>query len=117
VTWLGRQAGWLEGTAFPTWKGNSVLTSHVYDANGLPGPFVNLQKLKYGDKIIIHAYGEIYTYEVRTNSIVAPDSSIALRHEEKAWLTLITCKEYDEKADKYKKRVVVRAVLVSVEKE
>ncbi|HEX5840188.1 MAG TPA: isopeptide-forming domain-containing fimbrial protein, partial [Anaerolineales bacterium] len=49
VSWLGDQAGWLEGSAFPSWKGNSVLTSHVYLANGLPGPFVNLNKLTYGD--------------------------------------------------------------------
>ena len=28
LTWLGGQAGWLQGTAFPTWEGNSVLTGH-----------------------------------------------------------------------------------------
>jgi len=115
VTWLGKQAGWLEGTAFPSWSGNSVLTGHVYDANGLPGPFVNLGKLKYGDKIIVHAYGQKYTFEVRTNQTVAPDDTSALKHEEKSWLTLVTCKEYDEKTNTYKKRAIVRAVLVSVD--
>ncbi|MEO8357955.1 MAG: sortase, partial [Chloroflexota bacterium] len=115
VTWLGKQAGWLEGTAFPSWNGNSVLTSHVYDSNGLPGPFVILGKLKYGDKIIIHADGQAYTFEVRTNQIVAPNDTSVLKHEEKPWLTLVTCKEYDEKTNTYRKRVVVRAVLVSVE--
>jgi len=25
VSWLGNDAGWLNGTAFPTWSGNSVL--------------------------------------------------------------------------------------------
>jgi LPXTG-site transpeptidase (sortase) family protein len=107
----------LEGSAFPTWKGNSVLTSHVYDSNGKAGPFVNLGKLKYGDQIIIHAFGQKYIYEVRTNTVVSPESTSALRHEEKAWLTLITCKEYDAAADVYKKRVVLRAVLTSVENE
>ena len=115
VSWLGKQAGWLEGTAFPSWSGNSVLTGHVYDANGLPGPFVNLHKLKYGDKIIIHAYGQQYIFSVRTNEVVDPSDLSAFKHEEKAWLTLITCKEYDEKTKTYKKRVVVRAVLVKVE--
>ena len=115
VTWLGKQAGWLEGTAFPSWSGNSVLTSHVYDANGWPGPFVNLGKLKYGDKIIVHAYGQKYTFEVRTNQTVAPDDTSVLKHEEKPWLTLVTCKEYDEKTNTYKKRVIVRAVLVGVD--
>jgi LPXTG-site transpeptidase (sortase) family protein len=115
VSWLGQQAGWLAGTAFPSWSGNSVLTGHVYDANGLPGPFVNLHKLKYGDKVIIHAYGQRYIFEVRTNEVVKPNDTSAFKHEEKSWLTLITCKEYDEKTKTYKKRVVVRAVLVKVE--
>ena len=114
VSWLGRQAGWLEGSAFPSWNGNSVLTGHVYDANGLPGPFVNLNKLRYGDRIVVHAYGQQYIFEVRTNQVVEPDDSSAINHEERSWLTLITCKEYNEKANTYRKRVVVRAVLVSV---
>jgi len=117
VSWLGKQAGWLTGTAFPSWSGNSLLTSHVYLSNGLPGPFVNLNKLKYGDKIIVHAYGQKYTFEVRTNQVVEPNDTSAFKHEERSWLTLITCKEYDEKTNTYKKRVVVRAVLVSVADE
>jgi LPXTG-site transpeptidase (sortase) family protein len=114
VSWLGRQAGWLEGSAFPSWNGNSVLTSHVYLPNGFPGPFVNLNTLKYGDQVIVHAFGQKYTFEVRTNAIVEPNDTSALKHEDKPWLTLVTCKEYDEKTNTYRKRVVVRAVLVSV---
>jgi LPXTG-site transpeptidase (sortase) family protein len=114
VSWLGKQAGWLEGSAFPSWSGNSVLTSHVYTSNGLPGPFVNLNKLKYGDQIIVHAYGQKYIFEVQTNQVVAPNDTSAFKHEEKSWLTLITCKEYDEKTNSYQKRVIVRAVLVKV---
>ena len=114
VSWLGRQAGWLEGSAFPSWKGNSVITSHVYLSNGLPGPFVNLSRLKYGERVIIHAYGQTYTFEVRSNQIVEPNDTSAFKHEERPWLTLVTCKEYDDKTDSYRKRVVVRAVLVSV---
>jgi LPXTG-site transpeptidase (sortase) family protein len=117
VSWLGKQAGWLEGSAFPTWKGNSVLTSHVYLSNGLPGPFVNLGKLKYGEKIIVYAYGQKYTFEVRSNEIVRPNDSSAFRHEEKPWLTLVTCREYDDASNNYRKRVVVRAVLVTVSSE
>jgi large repetitive protein len=116
VSWLGNQAGWLEGSAFPSWSGNSVLTSHVYLPNGLPGPFVNLNRLTYGERIIVHAYGQKFIYDVRTNSVVLPSDATLLRHEEKAWLTLVTCMEFDEKTNSYKKRVVVRAVLVSVER-
>ena len=117
VSWLGKQAGWLEGSAFPTWNGNSLLTGHVYLSNGLPGPFVNLGKLKYGEKIIIHAYEKMYTFEVRRNDIVGPNDTSAFQHEEKPWLTLVTCREYDETSNTYRKRVVVRAVLVDVASE
>jgi LPXTG-site transpeptidase (sortase) family protein len=114
VSWLGRQAGWLEGSAFPSWNGNSVITSHVYLSNGLPGPFVDLGKLKYGEKVIIHAYGRKYSFEVRSNKIVEPNDTSAFQHEETPWLTLVTCREYDEGTNTYRKRVVIRAVLVSV---
>lgn len=116
VSWLGNQAGWLEGSAFPSWSGNSVLTGHVYLANGLPGPFINLGRLKYGDRIIVRAYGQDFIYEVRTNVVREPNDTSIFRHEEKSWLTLVTCREYDEKTNSYRKRVVVRAVLVGVER-
>jgi LPXTG-site transpeptidase (sortase) family protein len=114
VDWLGNQAGWLEGSAFPSWNGNSLLTGHVYLANGKPGPFVSLSKLKYGDLVIIHAYGEKYTFAVQTNAVVAPNNKSVMKHEEKPWLTLITCKNYDESTNTYLNRTVVRAILVRV---
>jgi LPXTG-site transpeptidase (sortase) family protein len=117
VSWLGNQAGWLQGTAFPSWNGNSVLTGHVYLSNGLPGPFASLGKLKFGDKIIVVAYSEKYAFEVQTNAVLEPNDTTALKHEEKPWLTLLTCKEYDEKNNTYRKRVVVRAILVHVAPE
>ncbi len=117
VTWLGEQIGYLDGTAFPTWNGNSVLTGHVTNANGLPGPFAELGALSYGDQVFIHAWGQDYTYEVRTVDLqVKPDSTRYLtRHEELPWLTLITCRGYDEATNTYRWRTVVRAVLVSIE--
>ena len=76
TAWLGKQAGWLEGSAFPSWNGNSVLTSHVYLSNGLPGPFVYLSKLKFGDKVIVHAFGQKYIFEVQTNGSRATNDGI-----------------------------------------
>jgi len=115
VSWLGQDAGWLAGSAFPTWDGNSVLTAHVYDANGNPGPFVNVYKLKWGDKVIIDAWGTQYTYEVREVLQVDPDDvSAMMKHQTSPWLTLVTCRGYDESLDSYLYRVLVRAVLVSV---
>jgi LPXTG-site transpeptidase (sortase) family protein len=116
VSWLGSQAGWLNGTAFPTWAGNSVLTGHVYDAYGKPGPFVQLHQLWWGDKVIVHAWGAQYVYEVRQVVEVGPTNiSSVFRHEELPWVTLITCSGYDEASNSYKYRWVVQAVLVEVE--
>ncbi|MBP6176714.1 MAG: sortase, partial [Anaerolineales bacterium] len=117
VSWLSQQAGWLNGTAFPGWVGNSVLTSHVTLPNGTPGPFTSLGKLKWGDKVILHSYGSVYTFEVRENRIVAPNDRSVLKHEEESWITLLTCKTYNEKTGVYSGRISVRAVLLKVELE
>ncbi|GAP12425.1 LPXTG-site transpeptidase [Longilinea arvoryzae] len=116
VTWLGDGAGWLNGTAYPTWNGNSVITGHVWDAYNQPGPFVGIKKLKYGDLIEIRAFGQVYVYEVHENRLVLPDQAgVVLEHEEKPWLTLVTCENYSEQANSYAHRRMVRAVLVRVE--
>jgi LPXTG-site transpeptidase (sortase) family protein len=115
LTWLDEQAGWLEGSAYPTHNGNSVITAHVYDADGQPGPFVNLNKLYWGHKIIVHLGGQKYVYEVREVRTVWPNDKKVFQHEELAWLTMITCKDYNEKTDSYAQRVAVRAILISVE--
>jgi LPXTG-site transpeptidase (sortase) family protein len=114
VDWLWEQAGWLQGTAFPTWQGNSVLTAHVYLPNGEPGPFVDLSKLRFGDQVILHAFGSRHVYELRTNHILLPTSMSPFKHEQHAWLTLLTCRGYDESSDTYKYRIEARAVLMEV---
>ncbi len=116
LTWLNAEAGWLENTAFPTHSGNSALTAHVTLPNGQPGPFVKLDSLRYGDQIIVHLGGQKYIFEVRESKQVKPNAvNAALKHEEYPWLTLITCKTYNEKTGEYAYRTVVRAVLVKVE--
>ncbi len=115
VTWLYDQVGWLQGTSYPTWAGNTVLTAHAYTADGLPGPFAALKSLKYNDKIIIHYNGMRYTYALRGNFLTAPtNTSWITRHEKLDWITLITCQQYNEKTQSYTYRRVVRAVLVNV---
>ena len=112
ISWLSGQAGYLEGTAFPSWQGNSVLTSHVYLADGSPGPFVHLSSLLWGDRILVHAYGSTYTYEVRTIKAVKPDDTSVLAHRDGAWITLLTCQDYAPSAHVYLKRLAVSAVLI-----
>jgi LPXTG-site transpeptidase (sortase) family protein len=115
LTWLADQAGYLEGTAFPTLPGNSALTGHVYLADGTPGPFVSLDELAWGDEVRVVSAEAIFVYAVRQVSHVRPENLNVLRHEEYPWLTLITCEGFDQAREAYARRVVVRAVLVAVE--
>ncbi|NOY98395.1 MAG: sortase, partial [Chloroflexi bacterium] len=117
LTWLWDQAGYLEGTAYPTWAGNTAITAHVYLPDGEPGPFVDLHTLQWGDQIILHANGQVYTYEVRETRRVRPNDISVLKHESYDWVTLITCQDYNEAQGTYAYRVVVRAVLLKVEAE
>jgi LPXTG-site transpeptidase (sortase) family protein len=114
IDWLWNDVGWLEGTAFPGTIGNSALTGHVYMADGLPGPFVNLKTLRYGQEIIIEQDSHVYTYEVRSVKRVKPADLSSIAHKDYGYLTLITCQGYDQKTESYLYRTVVQAVLVSV---
>jgi len=114
VSWLVDQAGWLEGTAYPTWNGNSVLTAHAVNADGKPGLFARLSKVRTGDYIFLYQSGYRYTYQIVSNKFVKSDDITVLKHEEKAYITLITCDDYDEKTGVYLRRNVVRAVLIDV---
>jgi LPXTG-site transpeptidase (sortase) family protein len=114
LTWLGSAAGHLEGTAFPTWEGNSVVTGHAYLSNGFPGPFAFLDGLRWDDRLIVHAFGQDYIYAVREVTQVLPDDLSPLRHEELPWLTLVSCRGYDAETNTYLWRTVVRAVLIEI---
>ncbi|MEJ2413049.1 MAG: sortase [Anaerolineales bacterium] len=115
LTWLWQGAGWLEGTAYPTWTGNTVLTGHAYLASGLPGPFVNLGDLSWGDEIILFANGYRYSYQVRNKALVSGDDLSILGHKDQDWLTLFTCKEYSEVLGDYLYRQVVQAKLLDIQ--
>lgn len=115
VTWLNHQAGYLHGSAYPTWEGNSVITAHVWDAHNNPGPFANLKTLNYGDKIEIAAYGKTYEYEVReSKQVLESDVETVMAPKTGTWITLLTCEDYSEQTNDYRYRRVVEAVLVDV---
>jgi LPXTG-site transpeptidase (sortase) family protein len=114
LTWLSREAGYLEGSAFPTLPGNTVIAGHAYLADGTPGPFKNLDQMKWGDHLEINAWGQRFFYEVREIKNVAPDDKSVMRHEKEDWVTLVTCQGFNEKTGRYNQRVVVRAVRVAV---
>jgi LPXTG-site transpeptidase (sortase) family protein len=115
VAWLWNNVGYLYNTAFPTWPGNTGITGHVTLSTGLPGPFSNLGELRWGDEVIIHAWGLRHIYKVRVAKQVNPDDMSVLGHKEYDWVTLITCKYFNEYLNEYEARVVVQAVLMKVE--
>jgi LPXTG-site transpeptidase (sortase) family protein len=114
LTWLSNQAGYLEGTTYPGQVGTTGITGHVYLADGTPGPFLHLGDLLYGNQVVLHANGQRYVFEVRSNQVIQPNDTSVFKNDGYTWMTLITCKEYDQTTKSYKKRVAVRAVLVSV---
>jgi LPXTG-site transpeptidase (sortase) family protein len=115
VTWLGNAAGYLAGSAFPTWNGNTVLTGHVWDASNQPGPFARVKELKYGDRIQIKAWGMTYVYEIRETLLVSPKQvKTVMQKEDFDWITLVTCEDYQSEGQSYSFRRAVRAVLVEV---
>jgi len=115
LSWLGKNAGYLEGTSFPTLEGNSVITGHVYLPDGTVGPFINLQQLKWGDAIYIYAWGKRYRYEVRIIQTIRPEDVKILSQKDHYWVTLLTCKGYDENKKFYRWRLAVQAILVNIE--
>jgi LPXTG-site transpeptidase (sortase) family protein len=115
--WLGARAGYLEGTAFPTWEGNTGIAGHSYLPDGSGGPFRNLAGLGWGDKVFIHAWGLTYVYEVREVLQVSPTDLEVLRHEDYDWITLIGCTDYQDNSNQFSQRVIVRAVLTAIEEE
>ncbi len=117
LTWLSNQAGYLAGTTFPGQVGTTGLTAHVTLADGTPGPFRALDKLYWGNTIILHADGYRYTYEVREMRTVLPSDFSVFKKDGYTWLTLITCKGYVPWLDTYNYRYAVRAVLLKVEYE
>ena len=112
INWLTGQVGWLEETAYPGFNGNTVITSHVTTSYGSPGPFARLKELTIGDHILLRTNGMLYTYEVREMRTVKPDDLSVYKHEDKPWLTLVTCANFNAATQTYDKRLIVRAALV-----
>ena len=115
LTWLKNNVAYLEGSAYPTLAGNTVLTAHVTDANNNLGPFSDIKGMQLGQKIYIHANGQVYVYQVQENKKILPSNiSVVFTHEEYDWITLVTCEDYNAKTGLYTYRRMVRAVLISI---
>ncbi|PKO16920.1 MAG: hypothetical protein CVU39_06790 [Chloroflexi bacterium HGW-Chloroflexi-10] len=59
-----------------------------------------------------------YVYSILSNIRVHANATQWItKHEEKDWITFITCQQNDEKSKSYRYRRVVRAVLIKVVEE
>jgi LPXTG-site transpeptidase (sortase) family protein len=115
LTWLKDGVAYLEGSAYPTLSGNTVLTAHVVDANNNLGPFSDIKGMKLGQQIYIHYNRQVYVYQVEENRKLSPsDLSTVFKHEDYDWVTLVTCEDFNAKSGSYQSRRMVRAVLISV---
>ena len=57
---------------------------------------------------MVYAHGQKYTYQVLSVKQVAPYDLSALGHQDLDYLTLITCRDFDEVLGVYRWRTVVQ---------
>lgn len=105
VSMLWNQFGYLEGTAFPTRLGNTILTGHAHLASGARGPFFRLNQLRWGDEVIIRGFGYRHAYEVRHIGFIRPKDFSLAAYRDRDWVTLLTCKDHDKELDPYQSRM------------
>lgn len=86
---LGKGPGVGRYGMLPGSPGNSIVAGH---RTGWGEPFRHLDRLTYGDQIIIEIPGQSRAvYEVRATTIVTPRQTGGLRQSEGVRLTLFTC--------------------------
>lgn len=115
VNGIRDRVGWLEGTAAPSEKGNTVLAAHVTVRSIGKGPFYDLGLLREGDLIRVHSGDQVYVYAVRELRVVKEEDVWITAPTARAQLTLITCSGWDEEVASYTRRRAVIAQLLRIE--
>ncbi len=109
VTWLGADAGLLEGSALPG-KGQSVLTGHNHLNTTEAGPFANLNSITAGDRIFVrNERGNLQVFVVYANMKVAENDISGVNRiiaSDPQSLTLITCEDERPEGGYANRRVV-----------
>lgn len=108
------RVGHLEGTPELGQRGNIVMVAHVELKDGSAGPFARLQDMKVGDTIRVvqkTAQGpKRYFYEVTEIKDTDPSDINVMRNRGIDELTLITCRDWNQREQRYLGRVVIHAV-------
>lgn len=113
VDHLGQVVGHLEGTAAPGTPNNLVLAAHVTLATGGNGPFINLSDLSAGDVVYVYAGEQKYEYVIDQHQIVDNTAINVTYPSASPEITLITCSNWDNSAQQYVERLVVKGHLNS----
>jgi LPXTG-site transpeptidase (sortase) family protein len=109
LSFLGNNAGHLEGTAGLEETGNIVLAGHVERADGTRGVFAEIGNLARRELIILQLPAEERRYHVTEVRAAEPGELSVLYPTETDRITLITCSDYDFLQGTYLSRVVVIA--------
>lgn len=99
--------GRFPNSAMPGEVGNFAVAGHR--VSDFTDAFINLYKVKVGDKVIVTTKDGIYTYEVDSSFIVDPDQVEVLDESDYEKITLITCTIGS------KRRVIVTGKLIERE--
>lgn len=109
MTWLGADAGLLEGSAIPG-KGQSVLTGHNHLNTMEAGPFAYLISIETGDRIFVRdENGDLRIFVVYANEKVAENDISGVNRiiaSDPQSLTLITCEDERPEGGYANRRVV-----------
>ena len=109
VTWLGSDAGLLEGSAMPG-EGQSVLTGHNHLNTTEPGPFAGLKWLREGDRIFIRGeHDDVQTFVVYANEKISEKNIGGVNRiisSDPQSLTLITCEDERSEGGYASRRVI-----------
>ena len=113
--------GWYTGSVAPGMQGNALVTAHVDWLDRTTGQsrtavFWDLDKLKQGDQVIVHAEeNQQFSYVVKDSVLVKFDDPDALKYvepTETSILTMITCEgNFDQSSRNYDMRRIVVADL------
>lgn len=112
-------AGWFTNSAKPGDPGLSIIDGHVH-GKYKPGIFMNLQKLKPGDAVIIEfgnkASKKFIVRDVQAYSVKEAADKLYSQHEDaESQLNLITCGgDFDTDSQEYKQRIIVTAAYLPI---
>jgi sortase A len=109
--------GWYKYGTVPGYQGSAVIDGHVDNGLGLPGVFLNLNKIQKGDDVYVQTIGGTMLHFVVADIQAYPYQSVPTNvvfdQNDAARLNLITCDgAWVNGQDTYNERLVVFTVYV-----